>query len=42
MMINIKLKTSLLKELNKYYKSNVWDYNNNLEIENIKHTNDKE
>ena len=30
------------KELNKYYKSNVWDYNNNLEIENIQHINNKE
>ena len=31
-----------LKELNKYYKTNVWDYNNNLTIESIKHSNDKE
>lgn len=30
------------KELNKYYKSNVWDYNNNLEVENIQHINNKE
>ncbi|MEE4000750.1 DUF3857 domain-containing protein [Tenacibaculum sp. FZY0031] len=30
------------KELNKYYKSTVWDYNNNLEVDNIKHSNNKE
>ncbi|AZJ32672.1 Transglutaminase-like superfamily protein [Tenacibaculum mesophilum] len=30
------------KELNKYYKSNVWDYNNNLEVKNIQHINNKE
>ncbi|WP_246175220.1 DUF3857 domain-containing protein [Tenacibaculum aiptasiae] len=30
------------KKLKKYYTSNVWDYNNNLEIESIKHTNDKD
>ncbi|WP_420552388.1 DUF3857 domain-containing protein [Tenacibaculum aiptasiae] len=30
------------KKLNKYYTSNVWDYNNNLEIESVKHTNDKD
>lgn len=29
------------KELNKYYKSTVWDYNNNLEINNIKQINNK-
>lgn len=30
------------KELNKYYKSTVWDYNNNLEVDNIKLSNNKE
>ncbi|CAL2092176.1 Transglutaminase-like superfamily protein [Tenacibaculum sp. 190524A02b] len=30
------------KELNKYYKSYVWDYNNNLELSNIQLSNDKE
>ncbi|MDY0780767.1 DUF3857 domain-containing protein [Tenacibaculum sp. IB213877] len=30
------------KELKKYYKSQVWDYNNNLEIASIDITNDKE
>lgn len=30
------------KELNKYYKSSVWGYNNNLEVDNIKHSNDEE
>ncbi len=30
------------KELNKHYKTDVWSYNNNLEIEDIKHVNNKE
>lgn len=30
------------KKLNKHYKTNVWSYNNNLEIEDIKHVNNKE
>jgi len=30
------------KELNKHYKTNVWSYNNNLEIKDIKHVNNKE
>jgi hypothetical protein len=30
------------KELDKYYKSNVWDYNNNLEVEKITQLNDKD
>lgn len=30
------------EELNKYYKSYLWDYNNNLDVENIRHTNNKD
>ena len=36
------IKNYTKKELNKYYKSRVWDYNNNLEIENVVLENNKE
>ena len=36
------IKSYTQKELDIYYKSNVWDYNNNLEVENIIHDNDKD
>lgn len=36
------IKTYTKKELDKYYKSTVWDYNNNLEIKKSKLENDKE
>lgn len=36
------IKNYTKKELDKYYKSNVWDYNNNLDVENVILENNKE
>lgn len=36
------IKNYTKKELNKYYKSRVWDYNNNLDVENVVLENNKE
>ncbi len=36
------IETKSKDELKKYYKSNIWDYNNNLEVNTIDITNDKE